>query len=74
MRIHITTTKRAVKPKTGDEKIVKGVTMVRQQVYSKLHRAYVVSNGRPVWEWVVKGGVDDRNKRPSPDNDFCAYE
>lgn len=66
MRIHITTTKRAVKPKTGDEKIVKGVIMVRQQVRSQFDRAYIVSNGRPVFEWVEKGGEKDRQQKFSP--------
>lgn len=53
------------KPKAGDEKIVKGVTMIRQQqrVRPGLPHAgaYLVSSGRPVWEWVVKGGEDDRS-------------
>lgn len=48
-------------PKAGDEKVVKGVTYIRQQEYSKTYRAYVVSNGRPVYEWVVKGSDRDRN-------------
>lgn len=55
------------KPKAGDEKVVKGVTMIRQQQRVRpglpYAGAYLVSNGRPVWEWVVKGGEDDRTAR-----------
>lgn len=47
------------KLKDGDEKFVKGVLMVRQQMYS-FNRA-MVSNGRPVWEWVEWGSERDRN-------------
>lgn len=50
------------KPQAGDERFLKGrsVTQIRQQQYSKMYRAYMVSNGRPVWEWVDKGGEKDR--------------
>lgn len=48
------------KLKEGDEKYVKGVLMVRQQMRS--FGMGMVSNGRPVWEWVEHGGVNDRNK------------
>lgn len=49
-------------PKAGDERYLKGrgVTQIRQQEYSKIYRAWVVSNGRPVWEWVDKGSERDR--------------
>lgn len=49
-------------PKAGDERFLKGrgVTQIRQQQYSEMYRAYVVSNGRPVWEWVDKGSDRDR--------------
>lgn len=49
-------------PKAGDERFLKGrgVTQIRQQEYSEMYRAYVVSNGRPVWEWVDKGSDRDR--------------
>lgn len=64
--IHITSGPRRKKPKAGDEKIVKGVTMIRQQrrVPAGLPHAgaYCVSSGRPVWEWVVKGSEDDRSR------------
>ena len=46
------------KLKEGDEKYVKGVLMVRQQQHS-CGRA-MVSNGRPVWEWVEKWSTRDR--------------
>lgn len=49
------------KPKAGDEKVVKGVTYIRQQ--ERHGGAYVVSSGRPVWEWVVKGSDRDRTAR-----------
>jgi hypothetical protein len=49
------------KPKAGDEKVVKGVTMIRQQ--ARYNGYYLVRNGRPVWEWVVKGGNEDRKAR-----------
>ncbi|MNW21079.1 hypothetical protein D3C71_2217930 [compost metagenome] len=53
------------KPQAGDEKFVKGTgkTMIRQQVYSQTMRAWVVSYGRPVWEWVEKGSDRDRTKK-----------
>lgn len=50
------------KPQAGDERFLKGrgVTQIRQQQYSQMYRAYMVSNGRPVWEWVDKGSEQDR--------------
>lgn len=46
------------RPKAGDEKMIRGVLHVRQQ---EMHRGMsVVSNGRPVWEWVVWGSERDR--------------
>lgn len=50
------------KPKAGDERYLKGrgVTQIRQQVYSSMYRAWVVSNSGPVWEWVDKGSERDR--------------
>jgi hypothetical protein len=53
-------------PKAGDERFLKGrgVTQIRQQQRCWTHGAYgawVVSNGRPVWEWVDKGGPRDRS-------------
>jgi hypothetical protein len=60
VRIHISCAPKRKKPQAGDEKVVNGVTMIRQQEYSQTYRAFVVSNGRPVWEWVIKGGADDR--------------
>ena len=58
MRIHITTGPKRRKPKAGDEKIVKGVTYIRQQV--RTSQGYHVTDHGPVWEWVVKGGERDR--------------
>lgn len=55
------TTRRGSPPrklKEGDEKFVRGVLMVRQQMYS-FNRA-MVSNGRPVWEWVEWFSQRDR--------------
>lgn len=50
------------KPQAGDERFLKGrgVQQIRQQQYSKMYRAYMVCNGRPVWEWVDKGSERDR--------------
>lgn len=50
------------KPQAGDERFLKGrgVQQIRQQQYSKMYKAYMVSNGRPVWEWVDKGSEKDR--------------
>lgn len=65
------------KPQAGDERFLKGrgVWQVRQQVGHWTWRygddgpvrrlAMVVSNGRPVWEWVDKGSDRDR-ERDSP--------
>lgn len=50
------------KPKAGDEKTLKdGTAMIRQQVYTGY--GWQVSNGRPAWQWVVKGSEDDRMAR-----------
>lgn len=49
------------KLKEGDEKYVKGVRMVRQQMHS--FGRGMVSNGRPVWEWVAWGSERDRNSQ-----------
>jgi hypothetical protein len=43
--------------------MVRGVEMIRQQERVSVgpySGAYVVSHGRPVYEWVVKGGPRDR--------------
>lgn len=52
-------------PKAGDMRWLKGkkVWQVRQQEFSQIHRAYIVSNGRPVWEWVDRGSDRDREWR-----------
>jgi hypothetical protein len=45
------------KPQEGDEKVVKGVLMVRRRarVQSGPHKGAMLSNnGRPCYEWVVK--------------------
>lgn len=59
-RIHISSVPVRRKPQAGDTKFVKktGKTMIRQQ--QKHGNAWVVSSGRPVWEWVEKGGPLDR--------------
>ena len=64
MRVHITTSPSRKKPKAGDRRYLKGrgVWQVRQQ--QKHGGAYLVSNGRPVWEWVDEDGDRDRNRRP----------
>ena len=48
--------------KAGDERFLKGrgVTQIRQQEWSQIYCAWIVSNGRPVWEWVDKGSERDR--------------
>lgn len=60
--IRYSTAQANAKPQAGDERFLKGrgVQQIRQQQYSQMYRAYMVSNGRPVWEWVDKGSVDDR--------------
>ena len=60
--IHYSSAHVRKKPKAADLKFLKGrgVWMIRQQVYSDMYRAWVVSNGRPVWEWVEKDGERDR--------------
>ncbi|MBB3017673.1 hypothetical protein FHR70_000713 [Microvirga lupini] len=66
-RITITASRPRKQPKAGDERFLKGrqVTQIRQQemhVYpgGNGRMAGVVSNGRPVWEWVDKGSDRDR--------------
>ncbi len=55
------------KPQAGDERFLKGrgVWQIRQQKRVpdgfQYAGAYEVSNGRPVWEWVDKGGPRDRS-------------
>jgi len=47
-----------------DEKVVKGVTYIRQRVRSQIvEGALVVRDGRPVYEWVVKGSPEDRTTK-----------
>ncbi|WP_339496910.1 hypothetical protein [Pseudomonas sp. EA_15y_Pfl1_P101] len=60
--IRYSTAQAKPKPQAGDERFLKGrgVQQIRQQQYSKMYRAYMVSNGRPVWEWVDKGSEKDR--------------
>lgn len=60
--IRYSTSQAKPKPQAGDERFLKGrgVQQIRQQQYSKAYRAYMVSNGRPVWEWVDKGSEEDR--------------
>ena len=60
--IRYSTAQAKPKPHAGDERFLKGrsVTQIRQQQYSKMYRAWVVCNGRPVWEWVDKGSEKDR--------------
>lgn len=60
--IRYSTVQAKPKPQAGDERFLKGrgVQQIRQQQYSKMYRAYMVSNGRPVWEWVDKGSDKDR--------------
>ncbi|WP_312772764.1 hypothetical protein [Pseudomonas rhodesiae] len=60
--IRYSTAQTKPKPRAGDERFLKGrgVTQIRQQQYSQMYRAYMVSNGRPVWEWVDKGSEKDR--------------
>lgn len=61
MRIYIINSPKRVKQRAGDRKIIHGIEHVRQQVRVKHgpHTgALVVSNGRPVYQWVQveKGG------------------
>lgn len=60
--IRYSTAQTKPKPQAGDERFLKGrgVQQIRQQQYSQMYRAYMVSNGRPVWEWVDKGSERDR--------------
>jgi len=60
--IRFSTAPTKAKPQAGDERFLKGrgVQQIRQQQYSTMYRAYMVSNGRPVWEWVDKGSEKDR--------------
>lgn len=52
------------KPQAGDIRIIGGVEHIRQQrrVPEGIPHAgaYMVSGGRPVWEWVPKGSDSDR--------------
>ncbi|WP_421196668.1 hypothetical protein [Aeromonas enteropelogenes] len=57
-RIHITRGPKRRKPKAGDEKVVKGITYIRQQV--RTSHGYQVTDHGPVWEWVEKGSDRDR--------------
>jgi len=50
MRIHISTAPARPKPKVGDRRMLRGVEHVR--VFARSQGAYVVSNGRPCFDWV----------------------
>lgn len=60
MRIHFRSGPIRKKPQAGDEKIIQGVVHIRQQQRSR-EGWWLVANGRPVWEWVVKGSKHDRS-------------
>jgi len=51
MRITISYPPKRKPPKAGDKKVIKGVPCVRRQCRTK-DGAYLVNNGRPVYEWV----------------------
>lgn len=66
-RITFSSGKERKKPAAGDMRYLKGrkVWQIRQQQMMKLYpssprMAYVVSNGRPVWEWVDRCSERDR--------------
>jgi hypothetical protein len=65
--IHYSMAQPRKKPKAGDERHIGGVLHIRQQqrVPEGMPHAgaYLVSNGRPVWEWVLKGGDEDRTSK-----------
>ena len=52
--MRISTAPARKKPKAGDTKMIGGVLHVRRRARIEFgpHRgAYIVNNGRPVWEW-----------------------
>jgi hypothetical protein len=53
------------KPKSGDEKVVKGVTMIRQikRVPDGMPYAgaWIYNGSRPCFEWVIKGSDKDQH-------------
>lgn len=53
MRITITTAPLRKKPKSGDKKIIKGVTYVRRHRRGGFCNGLMMSGGRPVYEWVI---------------------
>ena len=69
MQIHVSSAPRRTRPKAGDEKVLKGVTMIRQQERvpaGMMHAgAYIEKSGRPAWEWVAKCGPKDRRHASS---------
>lgn len=38
-------------PKAGDTKLVRGKVHVRRQQWSNHYKGYLVSRGKPLWEW-----------------------
>ncbi len=64
--IHISTAIERKKPKAGDERFLKGLGIWQIRQWSRVgpglpySGSYIVSNGRPVWEWVDKGSERDR--------------
>ncbi len=60
IQIHFSTASARKKPQAGDLRWLKGkkIWQIRQQV--RHGNAWVVSNGRPVWEWVQRGSESDR--------------
>lgn len=55
VRIVITSAPSRPKPATGDRRFIRGVEHVRVQsrcTFGPCTGAYIVSNGRPVYEWI----------------------
>ncbi len=54
------------KPQAGDERFLKGRGVWQIRQWKKISPglpyagSYLVSNGKPVWEWVDKGSERDR--------------
>lgn len=61
--IHFTNRKKRkpYNPKVGDRKTSKGIDYVRVR---RMHRgAYMVSDGRPLYDWVPVDSLDERQRK-----------
>lgn len=53
------------RPWAGEERVFRGVLKIRQQMRDAAGE-WMVEDGHAKWEWVIKGGPDDRLAQGEP--------